>query len=120
VKAMQAIHAERKRQIEVEGWTPEHDDRHDDGALLRAAVSYYWNYRDPDMIVKREDGAPMSWPWDVHWWKPKDPRRDLERAGALCLAERERLRRKNARAFCGHVEQKLILIAEALDPLMNN
>lgn len=31
------IAAERKRQIEAEGWTPEHDDAHDKGELARAA-----------------------------------------------------------------------------------
>lgn len=34
------IAAERKRQIEVEGWTPEHDDKYDAGELAWAAVCY--------------------------------------------------------------------------------
>jgi hypothetical protein len=33
------------------------------------------------------------WPWSKDWWKPKTPRRDLVRAGALSLAEIERLDR---------------------------
>lgn len=41
--ASRAIDAERQRQISVEGWTPEHDDQHDDGSLLQAAVFYYQN-----------------------------------------------------------------------------
>jgi hypothetical protein len=32
--------AERRRQIEVEGWTPEHGDQHPDNELMRAAVRY--------------------------------------------------------------------------------
>ena len=35
------------------------------------------------------------WPWAAEWWKPKDCRRNLVRAGALILAEIERLDRKN-------------------------
>ncbi len=34
------IAAERKRQIEVEGWTPEHDRQHSSGDLARAASCY--------------------------------------------------------------------------------
>jgi hypothetical protein len=39
------------------------------------------------------------WPskWAEHWFKPKDPRRDLVRAAALCIAEIERLDRADAK-----------------------
>lgn len=37
--------------------------------------------------------VPRGWPWGSSWWKPKDPRRDLVRAGALILAEIERIDR---------------------------
>jgi len=35
------------------------------------------------------------WPikWMAAWFKPTDPRRDLVKAGALCIAEIERLDR---------------------------
>lgn len=36
--ALEDIAAERRRQIEVEGWAPEHDDLHRDGVLARAAL----------------------------------------------------------------------------------
>lgn len=113
---LQKIHAERKRQIEVEGWTAEHDDTHSDGAMLRAAVLYYSHAKlgpdDPPLTLKA-DGAPVGWPWDASWWKPKGKERGLVRAGALCLAERERLRRIRG-AYRGHVDQKLSLIIQAL------
>ena len=32
--------AERRRQVEAEGWTPEHDDAHDDGSLALAGAAY--------------------------------------------------------------------------------
>lgn len=115
---IQKIHAERKRQIEEEGWTPEHDDTHAEGEMLRAAVLYYSFTKlgpdDPPLTTK-PDGAPVGWPWDASWWKPKDPARNLVRAGALCLAERERLRRKGS--YAGHVNHKLSQIVQALDKL---
>ena len=79
------IEAERRRQIDVEGWTPEHDDQHADGSLAQAAACY-------------AIGSPLYWPWDCKWWKPKGERRDLVRAAALIVAEIERLDRGEARA----------------------
>ena len=112
---IQKITAERKRQIEVEGWTPEHDDEHKDGEMLRAATLYYAHSKGEPMTL-RSDGAPVGWPWDASWWNPKDRERDLVRAGALCLAERERLRRIKG-TYRGHVDQKLSLIVQALESL---
>lgn len=114
--ATKKIHAERRRQIEIEGWTPEHDDTHSDGEMLRAAVLYYAHAKlgpDDPPLTLREDGAPLGWPWDSQWWNPKDRERDLVRAGALCLAERERLRRIKG-SYRGHVHQKLMLIVDAI------
>lgn len=85
------LQTERRRQIDVEGWTPGHDDEHEDGEMAQAASLYYRNTQHP--LTMREDGAPLGWPWDARWWKPKDAHRDLVRAGALYLAEQERLRR---------------------------
>ncbi|WCA57802.1 hypothetical protein G6M16_008860 [Agrobacterium tumefaciens] len=79
-KAVEDVLAERKRQV---GWTPEHDDKHTDGALAKAATCYASVYRL----------AASYWPWDIKWWKPKDRRRDLIRAAALLIAEIERLDR---------------------------
>lgn len=96
--------AERRRQVEVEGWTPKHDDEHDKGEMARAAACYAlhagscfaWR-ADAYQSAKPHEGNPAAqnslWPWDMKWWKPKDPRRDLVRAGALILAELERLDR---------------------------
>jgi hypothetical protein len=116
VRARRAIAAERQRQIESEGWTPEHDDAHENGEMLSAAVLYYANAKqqpgDPPMTLKA-DGSPVGWPWEARWWKPKTRQRDLERAGALCLAEKDRLRRAK-HSWLGHVDQKLGLITKAL------
>lgn len=82
------IAAERRRQIEVEGWTSLHDDGHANGELASAAACYSMNTgRDRLPVV------PKGWPWTRSWWKPKDRRRDLVRAAALIVAEIERLDR---------------------------
>lgn len=83
------IIAERQRQISEEGWTPEHDDEHDKGELAMAAV-YYINETG---TVNRNGGKPWGWPWDASWWKPDTRRRNLVKAGALILAEIERIDR---------------------------
>lgn len=77
---------ERHRQIDVEGWTPEHDDEHDGGEMAWAAACY---------ITATPEGFSdyLQWPWSAEWWKPRDRRRNLVRAGALLLAEIERLDR---------------------------
>lgn len=89
--------AERRRQIEAEGWTPEHDEQHGDGELALAAASYIQGsfYRLPDHAAQP---MPVNWPWGQRWWKPKNPRRDLVRAGALILAELDRMDRAAAKA----------------------
>ena len=88
-QAAQDVLAERRRQAESEGWTPEHDDEHDDGELARAAAVYanpgYWDVFGC--------GQYIGWPWAASWWKPRDARSNLVKAGALILAEIERLDR---------------------------
>lgn len=84
--AARDVLAERQRQIGVEGWTPEHDDEHDSGEMAIAAAFYAMAYRS------YEDGR-VRWPWDDKWCKPKSQRHNLVRAGALILAEIERLDR---------------------------
>jgi hypothetical protein len=111
------IAAERKRQIEKEGWSIAHDDAHRHGELARAAGCYALHAA----IIDDEnylDGEPRKsdWPWwdtaDVSggrgdcpvwgkviaWWKPKDRRRDLIRAAALIVAEVEKMDRQSSAA----------------------
>jgi len=96
------IAAERKRQIEQEGWSADHDDKeHNNGSLVKAAICYarmaaaYGRVRsDVTLATYRASEPPDGWPWSFKWWKPKDPRRDLVRAGALIAAEIDRLDRE--------------------------
>ncbi|MEF5090040.1 ead/Ea22-like family protein [Escherichia coli] len=81
--------AERQRQQSVEGWMPEHDDEHCNGELAMAAVCYI----NETGTVNRNGGKPWGWPWDASWWKPNARRRNLVKAGALILAEIERIDR---------------------------
>lgn len=78
--AARDVLAERRRQIEAEWWTPEHDNQFVDRELAKAAACY------------AIDNAAM-WPWSMSWWKPSNSRRNLVKAGALILAEIERLDR---------------------------
>ena len=85
------IAAERRRQVEVEGWTPEHDaSLHDSGELVLAARCYAAAALSP----RRHSRPPTTWPWNKARWKPSpDPIRTLEKAGALIAAEIDRLLR---------------------------
>ncbi|EOK5392693.1 hypothetical protein ACM6SP_001106 [Pseudomonas aeruginosa] len=104
------VQAERRRQITAEGWTPEHDDEHDNGELAAAGAAYALHAADHLNPYSQGDGgdeAPSCWPWhdgiagrgegpektEPAWWKPSTPRRDLVKACALALAEIERLDR---------------------------
>lgn len=113
------IAAERRRQIDAEGWTAEHDDRHVDGEMAWAAACY----AAPDTIYRsRQAGGEIAfrYPWPgqlvlnaergraewVPWRRGQGDRvRDLVRAGALIAAEIDRLERERAAAR-----------ASALDP----
>jgi len=97
-QALNDVAAERQRQIEKEGYTPEHDDGHDNFSLCRAAAAYCvaasGAWRGSGITSMR---APMYWPWEDAAWKPTYGRRDLVKAGALILAEIERLDRVEAK-----------------------
>lgn len=79
------VQAERRRQITAEGWTPDHDDLYCAAELPRAAAAY--------ILSGANDEAPAIWPFSAKWWKPRDARANYMRAGALILAEIERLDR---------------------------
>jgi hypothetical protein len=102
------IAAERRRQIDGKGWTPEHDDEHTGDELSLAAACYA---APEPLYAKFDDGDSFTfsdpWPWDCEWDKrPRDRRgqlfmpslprriRMLEKAGALIAAEIDRLLRQ--------------------------
>ncbi|HHW2841211.1 TPA: hypothetical protein ACUUB5_004094 [Pseudomonas aeruginosa] len=87
------VQAERKRQVEVEGWTPEHDDAHSHGQIARAAACYALAGSSAPNDGTAALLVSLAWPWDEQWWKPSTARRDMVKACALGLAEIERLDR---------------------------
>jgi hypothetical protein len=95
---IELIAAERRRQVEAEGWTPEHDDEHGRGELARAAACYALPHG-----LRPIRRPPADWPWDDEWWKPtsKDRLRELVKAGALIAAEIDRLLRAQRSARGG-------------------
>ena len=97
-KAARDIVLERMRQITVEGWTSEHDDEHAEYEMAKAAGCYAWIAGQSDNVRLAFDAQPPpTWPWVKRWWKPKNRRRDLVKAGAMILAEIERIDRAERR-----------------------
>ena len=90
ITGVKLIAAERQRQIEKEGWTPEHDDQHENGELALAAACY----AIPIKWRVRAHYLSELWPWALKWWKPTPDNRirELQKAGALIAAEIDRLR----------------------------
>lgn len=88
------IATERARQIKDEGWDESHDSEHENGEMALAAACYA--IVDSEAIAQHgflDDLWGMLWPttsWSIRWWKPKDPIRNLVRAGALIAAEIDR------------------------------
>lgn len=111
------IAAERQRQVEAEGWTPEHDAEHTDGSLALAAICYAMPIR---LFRKKSETTGFAFidPWPESWDSRYDKRFDygerrenpgnvpprpstytkaerldlLIKAGALIAAEIDRLR----------------------------
>ncbi|EGY1273292.1 ead/Ea22-like family protein [Escherichia coli] len=79
--------AERQRQQSVEGWTPEHDNAYQNSELADAAACYAIHAHNQGF------STPAHWPWSPDWWKQSGARCDLVKAGALILAEIERIDR---------------------------
>lgn len=97
---IELIAAERRRQIEVEGWTPEHDAQHVNGELAQAAAAYCYQTKS----IHEDAGRLFPPGWDREWFKregdPAPTDRDLVKAGALIAAELDR------RAALNHEPEK--------------
>lgn len=91
------FYGERQRQIRDEGFTQAHDDNYDRGQLAMAAATYCLSDKIRNTV--RDPYFAMLWPWAKAWWKPRTRRRDLVRAGALLIAEIERLDRAGQKAI---------------------
>lgn len=92
-RAVLAFADERNRVRAKEGFSEQHDDAHTGGELADAAACYA-------MAPLTVDGGysevrRQMWPWEPSWWKPTptNRKREIEKAGALLLAEWDRLDR---------------------------
>jgi len=86
-QAAKDVLVERQRQVDVEGWTADHDDTHASGELATAAACYALaSYGHPRRVE-------AFWPFEQDWFRPSSRRRNLVKAAALILAEIERLDR---------------------------
>ncbi len=94
--ALRDIAIERLRQQESEGFTTILDDQNVDGELARASACYAIpaGFRRFHPLID----VPLGWPWRGYWKPtPDDRRRELVKAGALIVAEIERLDRAKLR-----------------------
>lgn len=91
LSGIELIAWERQRQLS-EGWTTDHDSRHINGELAKAAGCYAFAemYRNEDSVHKV---VPYSWPFDDSLWKqtPENRIHELAKAGAFIIAEIDRL-----------------------------
>lgn len=88
-----SVLVERERQIKNEGHTAEKDDSYTGSELVKAAGCYLI-YSD---AYPNKGQPPELWPWAKAAWKPTNYRHDLVRAGALILAELDRIDRKRTK-----------------------
>lgn len=86
---------ERDRQINSKGHSSEQDDQYMNGELADAGSVYaFWaNTFNLGLIAHT---PPSCWPWPPEHWKPTSQRHMLIKAGALILAELDRLDRLQA------------------------
>ena len=107
---IELISEERKRQVNEEGWTPEHDAQHVHGQLSKAAACYALDFEEIFVMKAEKGSAPQSfdpWPWFNDYYrysdgpptkiKAWDKRKEHDRitklkiAGALIAAEIDRI-----------------------------
>jgi hypothetical protein len=87
---IELIAAERQRQIDAEGWSPEHDDGHTNGEMAFSAAAYALWDTDKRVAVNTLEHRGSCFPL-----KPGGQIRNLVRAGALVAAEIDRLQRRD-------------------------
>jgi hypothetical protein len=121
--AARDVLAERERQKSVEGWTTEHDDEHDTGDLARAAAAYARHAGSDEDTRQVNSGFAPEDLWPSEWgaaWKPSTRRCDLVKAGALILAEIERLDRASVTPDRGASAEPRPVPAKAEPPIRPN
>ena len=102
---IELIAEERQRQIEIEGYTDDHDFKHNPRDFVHAAKTYLMS---SDLTLYSKEFSPSnnwhqtnepfyrneierSWPWEQESFKPTSDIQDLIKAGALIAAAIDRL-----------------------------
>ena len=96
MNGIESIDAERQRQITDLDVTDAGDDTMTQGELAGAAAAYALatvDTGDDELNRQLDIAAAIAWPWPDFPMKPKDRRRNLVKAGALIVAEIDRLDR---------------------------
>lgn len=102
--ALEMIAVERARQLPGgEGFDSDHDDRHTSGELAMAAACYAAPVPIFTVAFCGDGDTQDAWPWGEEWDKREDhdEMKRLVIAGALIVAEIERLQRLEAVAGGG-------------------
>ena len=92
--AVQDVVNERRRQIEVECFSAENDDKLIDCQLACAAACYAMCDTQKHLNEFTIMGVPI-WPWGPVWWRSTTYRQNLVKAAALLIAEIEHIDRKD-------------------------
>ncbi|WP_018703557.1 hypothetical protein [Anaeromusa acidaminophila] len=90
------ITAERRRQVEKEGWSAEHDGEHEPDTLAYAALCYLLPAAVRKFELASKSFFEWFWPFEMKYWKPtpEDRVKELVKAGALIAAEIDRIQRQ--------------------------
>lgn len=101
---IELIESERIRQITEEGHSHDRDDGYSNCELYMAANCYRTHEQSREYEIPKKNSLsffdikrfrPIGWPWLSQYWKPcPDNRvRELVKAGALYMAEMQRIDR---------------------------
>jgi hypothetical protein len=91
-KFLELVRAERLKQINKHGHTPEYDDDHVDGEIADAAACYANTINSNEELI-------LYWPWEPEYFKKEEKTRkdQIITACAMLMAEHERLERLEAK-----------------------
>ena len=99
---IELIAEERQRQIEVEGYSAQHDSQHNASEFVYAAIAYTEAAKvgvncqeigntNENEIIQRKREMGLYFPWGQTNFKPTTNIRDLVKAGALIASAIDRL-----------------------------
>lgn len=112
----QIIMDERKRRVQYDRETAAHDDGFINGEIAAAAQCYMCvpEHRKMRGVLVP---VPENWPFSAAQWRPGERIRELAIAGALFLAEGERLKRLGKPEDALQIQGLAMACARAIDDL---